>query len=82
GPNSVAIPSSIVTGAVTPFAVTGTQLVAINPLAAQNLLRIAPQSQGSNSARDWTVRERILTGYAQLNFDSTAGDVRIRGNIG
>lgn len=82
GPNSVAIPSSIVTGAVTPFAVTGTQLVAINPLAAQNLLRIAPQSQGSNSARDWTVRERILTGYAQLNFDSTVGDVRIRGNIG
>ncbi|EGD58229.1 TonB-dependent receptor [Novosphingobium nitrogenifigens DSM 19370] len=82
GPSSVAIPSSIINGSVTPYGVTGTSIIAINPLAAQNLLRTAPQSEASNVARDWTVRERLLTGYAQLNFDGNAGDVRIRGNIG
>lgn len=82
GPNSVAIPSSIVTGAVTPYGVTGTQIIAVNILAAQALERTAPQSNASNSSRDWGVRERILTGYAQLNIDTLAGDVRIRGNIG
>jgi iron complex outermembrane receptor protein len=79
---SVAIPQSIIDGSVEPFGVTGTRIIAVNPLAAQGLLRTAPQSDASNSARDWTVRERILIGYAQLNFDGNAGNVRIRGNIG
>jgi len=79
---SVAIPQSIIDGTVTPYGVTGTQLLAVNPIAAQNLLRIAPQSLASDSARDWTVREHVLTGYAQANFDQIAGDVKIRGNIG
>ncbi len=82
GANSVAIPQSIVTGSVSPYGVTGTNIIAVNILAAQALERVAPQSNASNSSRDWTVRERILTGYAQLNVDSIAGSVRIRGNIG
>ena len=82
GPNSVAIPQSIVTGAVSPYGVTGTQIIAVDILAAQALERTAPQYYSSDVARDWTVRERILTGYAQLNWDGMSGDVRIRGNIG
>ncbi|WP_353228787.1 TonB-dependent receptor [Novosphingobium sp.] len=82
GPNSVAIPQSIITGSVTPYGVTGTSIIAVNPIAAQNLLRTAPQSQSNNSARDWTVRERVLTGYAQINFDGTSGGIGIRGNFG
>ena len=82
GANSVAIPQSIITGSVTPYGVTGTSLIAVNPIAAQNLLRVAPQSLASDSARDWTVRERVLTGYAQLNFDGTTAGMNIRGNAG
>ena len=82
GPNSVTIPSSIVTGAVSPYGVTGTQIIAVDILAAQALERTAPQFYSSDVARDWTVRERIVTGYAQLNWDGMSGDVRIRGNIG
>lgn len=79
---AVAIPQSIITGAVSPYGVTGTKIIAVNPIAAQNLLRVAPQYNSSNTSRDWTVRERVLTGYAQVNVDTRAGDVRIRGNIG
>ena len=79
---SVAIPASIVTGSVSPYGVTGTNIIAVNPLAAQNLLRIAPQSETNDVTRDWDVHERILTGFVQLNFDATAGDVAIKGNLG
>ena len=82
GPNSVAIPQSIINGSVSPYGVTGTNIIAVDILAAQNLLRTAPQFLAGDLARDWTVRERILTGYAQLNWDSTVGDMRVRGNIG
>ena len=78
---SVAIPASIVAGSVEPYGVTGTRLVALNPIAAQNLLRTAPQSQASNVARDWTVEEKILTGYLQANF-ATEGDIPLTGNLG
>ena len=79
---SVVIPQSIITGSVTPYGVTGTSIIAVNPIAAQNILRTAAQSEASNAARDWTVHEYILTGYGQLNWDETTGGVRIRGNIG
>lgn len=82
GPNSVAIPSSIVTGSVSPYGVTGTRIIAVNPLAAQGLLRIAPQSYASDTARDWTVEEKILTGYLQANIDTTVSGMRLRGNVG
>ena len=80
---SVAIPSSIVEGQVEPYAVTGTDLIALNSIAAQNILRTAPQSDASNVSRDWTVEEKILTGFLQANFDTGAGsDFRLSGNIG
>jgi iron complex outermembrane receptor protein len=79
---SVAIPSSIITGAVEPYAVTGTQLIALDAIAAQNLLRTAEQGAGSNAPRDWTVDEKITTGYVQANIDTVAGDVPVTGNIG
>lgn len=82
GPASVTIPASIITGSVTPFGVTGTNLLAVNAIAAQGLLRTAPQSDFNNIARDWTVREKILTGYFQANFDSIVGSLPVRGNLG
>lgn len=82
GPNAVAIPNSIVSGSVAPFGVTGTRIIAVNSIAAQNLLRTAPQSFASDTARDWTVEEKITTGYLQANFDTQLNDVRVRGNIG
>ncbi|MBU6206513.1 MAG: TonB-dependent receptor, partial [Alphaproteobacteria bacterium] len=82
GPNSVAIPSSIITGSVEPYGVTGTNIIAVDPIAAQNLLRTAPQSLANDSARDWTVEEKVLTGYFQANIDTMAGAVPLRGNIG
>ena len=78
---SVAIPSSIVAGSVEPYAVTGTRLIALDSIAAQALLRTAPQAQASNVARDWTVEEKILTGYVQANF-ATDGDIPVTGNLG
>ena len=82
GANSVAIPSSIVVGSVEPYGVTGTSIIAVNPVAAQGLLRTAPQSFASDAARYWTVEEKVLTGYIQANFDGDVGDKRVRGNIG
>lgn len=79
---SVAIPSSIITGTVEPYGVTGTQLIALDAIAAQDLLRTAEQPQTSNVARDWTVREKVLTGYLQANFDTEASGVPVTGNIG
>ena len=78
----VAIPQSIIHGTVEPYAVTGTRLIAVDPLAAQALLRTAPQSNASNVARDWTVEEKILTGYLQANFGTDLGAVPVSGNIG
>ena len=79
---SVAIPSSIIDGTVEPYGVTGTRLIAVDPLAAQALLRTAPQSKSSDVARDWTVEEKILTGYLQANFGTDLGSVPLSGNIG
>ena len=79
---SVAIPSSIIEGTVEPYAVTGTRLIALDSIAAQSLLRTAEQPQTSNVARDWTVQEKVLTGYLQANFDTEASGVPVSGNIG
>ena len=78
---TVAIPSSIIVGSVEPYAVTGTRLIAVNSIAAQALLRTAPQSVASDVARDWTVEEKVLTGYLQANF-ATDGDFPLTGNVG
>ncbi|WBO20702.1 TonB-dependent receptor [Sphingomonas abietis] len=78
----VTIPSSIIKGTVEPYAVTGTQLIAIDPVAAQDLLRTSEQSEASNVARDWTVREKIVTGYLQANYDTDLSGKRVSGNIG
>jgi len=74
--------ASIVTGSVEPYGVTGSRLIAVDPIAAQALLRTAPQSVASDVARDFTVEEKILTGYLQANFDSVLGSLPVRGNIG
>ena len=78
----VAIPSSIVVGSVEPYAVTGTRLIAINPLAAQGLLRTSAQPQSSNIARDWRIEEKITTGYLQANYHTIAGAIPVSGNFG
>src|SRR3546814_17693383 len=31
---------------------------------------------------DYTIREKVLTGFVQANFDADAGDTPIRGNVG
>lgn len=80
---SVAIPDSIIEGSVEPYGVTGTELIAVNSIGAQNILRTAPQSDASNVARDWTVDEKILTGFLQANFDTGPGAaLRVSGNAG
>lgn len=78
----VSIPNSIIQGTVEPYAVTGTQLIALDPVAAQDLLRTSEQSEASNVARDWTVREKIVTGYLQANYDTELSGKRVSGNIG
>lgn len=78
GANAVAIPSSIVKGSVSPYGVTGTNILAVDAIAAQGLLRTAPTSTSYNSARDWTVEEKLLTGYIQANIKANG----VRGNIG
>jgi iron complex outermembrane receptor protein len=80
--SSVAIPSSLITGMVEPYAVTGTQLIALNVIGAQNLLRTAEQPETSNVARDWRVNEKVLTGYLQANYDTVAGGIPVSGNFG
>lgn len=82
GANSVAIPASLITGAVSPYGVTGTQILAINPIGAQNILRTAEQSVSSDTARDWTVEEKITTAYLQANIDTAISGMPLRGNIG
>eukprot|EP01037_Dinobryon_pediforme_P018264 gene18264-18525_t len=82
GANSVAIPSSIIKGAVTPYSVTGTQILAVDPIAAQNILRTAQQSVSSDTARDWTVEEKITTAYLQANIDTVVAGRPLRGNVG
>ena len=62
---------------------TGTDLIALNSIAAQAILRTAPQSDASNVARDWTVEEKITTGFLQANFDTDLNSaIRVSGNIG
>jgi iron complex outermembrane receptor protein len=79
---SVAIPSSIIKGSVEPYGVTGTKLIALDVLGAQALLRTSTQPLSSSVARDWTVEEKILTGYLQANFGTDLGSVPMSGNIG
>ncbi|MGN6376608.1 MAG: TonB-dependent receptor [Sphingomonas sp.] len=79
---SVAIPSSIIRGSVEPYGVTGTRLIALDALTAQDLLRTSEQPLTSSVARDWLVREKILTGYVQANFNTVASGVPVTGNIG
>jgi iron complex outermembrane receptor protein len=79
---SVAIPQSIIQGSISPYGVTGTNIIAVNPLAAQSLLRTAPQTVTNDVTRDWTVEERVLTGFAQVNFDTSASGMAILGNVG
>jgi len=82
GANSVAIPASIIKGSVTPYSVTGTQILAVDPIAAQNILRTAQQSVSSDTARDWTVEEKITTAYLQANIDTFIAGKPLRGNVG
>jgi iron complex outermembrane receptor protein len=62
--------------------VTGTKLIALDVLAAQALLRTSTQPLSSSVARDWTVEEKILTGYLQANFGTDLGSIPMSGNIG
>ncbi len=78
----VTIPASIIEGSVEPYAVTGTRIIALNSIGAQNLLRTAAQPVASDVARDWTVDEKILTGYLQANFDTDVWSKRVSGNFG
>lgn len=82
GANTLAIPSSIVIGTVSPFELSGTRVLAYDIDAAVKLLDNFRNEQPSETTKQWWVRERILTGYAQLNFDGDVSGHRISGNIG
>lgn len=82
GANTLAIPSSIVIGTVSPFELSGTRVLAYDIDSAVGLLANFRNEQPSETTKQWWVRERILTGYAQLNFDGDVSGHRITGNIG
>lgn len=82
GANTLAIPSSIVIGTVSPHGLSGSKVIAYDVNSAVDLLDSFRNEQPSESTKQWWVRERILTGYAQLNFDGDVSGHRISGNLG
>ena len=82
GATSQAIPSSIVVGAVNPYNLSGSQVLAYDVQSAVALLDSFRNQQPSETTKQWWVRERILTGYGQLNFDGDVSGHRITGNLG
>jgi iron complex outermembrane recepter protein len=43
---------------------------------------LRPNNCRDCAAKNWTVEEDILTGYAQLNIDTDVADMALRGNLG
>jgi len=82
GANTLAIPSSIVIGTVSPYGLSGSKVIAYDVNSAVALLDSFRNEQPSETTKQWWVRERILTGYAQLNFDGDVSGHRITGNLG
>lgn len=82
GANTLAIPSSIVIGKVSPHGLSGSKVIAYDVNSAVDLLDSFRNESPSEVTKQWWVRERILTGYAQLNFDGDVSGHRISGNLG
>ncbi len=82
GTTSVAVPSSALVGSVTPAYVNGNTL-AYNVPAVLGVLTGAFRNQTqSELTKQWSVREKVLTGYGQLNLDGDLGGKHLSGNIG
>lgn len=78
---SVAIPN--VVGSVLPNNVTGSGFIAYDVNAAVAALTgMFRNASPSETTKQWSVEEKVLTGYAQVNFDSTVGSLPFRGNFG
>lgn len=78
---SVPIPSVI--GSVNVNGVSGTNVIAYNTNAAVAALTGSFRNASpSETTKQWTVEEKVLTGFAQLNFDTIAGSLPFKGNIG
>lgn len=82
GADELAIPSSILIGTVSPNGLSGSKILAYDVDSAVDLLDSFRNEQPSEATKQWWVRERILTGYAQLNFDGDVSGHRISGNLG
>lgn len=82
GANTLAIPQSIVIGSVSPYELSGSKVLAYDVDSAVALLDSFRNTQASETTKQWWVRERILTGYVQLNFDGDVSGHRITGNLG
>ncbi|WP_206240639.1 TonB-dependent receptor [Novosphingobium terrae] len=77
----LALPSSILLGAVSPYGYNG-QTLAYDPLAAEGLLTSTFDNRPSSTTRDWLVREKVWSGYIMANIDSEVSGVPLKGNIG
>jgi iron complex outermembrane receptor protein len=78
---SVAIPS--VVGSVLPNNVTGSGFIAYDVNAAVAALSgMFRNASPSETTKQWNVEEKVLTGYAQVNFDTIAGSLPFKGNFG
>jgi len=80
--NTLAIPSNILVGGVTPANFLTGQTLAYNAQAAAGLLFPAFDNRPDSLARDYVVEEKVLTGYAQVNIDGILGALPVRGNVG
>jgi len=76
---SVAYPSGSGTAAA---GASGINMLVFNPLDNLNLYSINQKLHPEIYNKDWTVREKISTGFAKLNIDTQVGRIPVRGALG
>lgn len=82
GTTEVDVPTSAIVGSVNP-GYTDFQTIAYNvPDVLKALTGSFRNESASELALQWRVQEKVLTGYAQLNFDGTVGGLGFAGNLG
>ncbi len=82
GSTEIPVPSSAIIGSVNPGYTDFPTLAYNVPDAISALTGSFRNETSTELALQWRVEEKVLTGYAQLNFDGLVGGLDLAGNIG
>ncbi len=80
--NSAAIPSNCLVQPTDLSYIGFPSTVAWNLQCVAGLYNQVPNFNGDITAKDWSVNEKVTTGYAKIDIDTEVASMPLRGNIG